>query len=108
MLDWLLHAILNESRWLGVAMAVAGVGVAQSLWRARGCRCDRGRVLSAMHLFYGSMIGVMGLGHLLAVSVVLALGQDLRTPAFVLYTRNWHGFATPVGACSSSSMTHTR
>ena len=85
MLDWLLDAILNEGLWLAVAMAVAGLGVALSLWHTRGSNRDRGSVLSAMHLFYGLMIGIMGFGHLLAVSLVLALGQDLRTPAFALY-----------------------
>ena len=85
MLEWLLEAILTESRWLAVAMAGAALGVALSLWRARGVKRDRGGVLSAMHLFYGSMIGIMGFGHLLAVSLELVLGQGLRTTPLVLY-----------------------
>jgi len=85
MLEWLVEAILTESRWLAVAMAAAGLGVALSLWRTRGSSRDRGSVLSAMHLFYGSMIGIMGFGHLLAVSLELALGQDLHTTLFLLY-----------------------
>lgn len=85
MLDGLLDAILTESRWLAVAMGAAGLGVGLSLRRAWGTNLDRGSVLSAMHLFYGSMIGIMGLGHLVAVSLELALGHALRTTPLVLY-----------------------
>lgn len=84
MLSWLLDAILTESRWLAVAMVAGGLGVVLSWWSTRGSR-DRGAILSAMHLFYGSMIGTMGFGHLLAVSLELALGHGLRTTPFVLY-----------------------
>jgi len=85
MFERLLDAILTESRWLAVAMAAATLGVALSFWRTRGSNRDRGSVLSAMHLFYGLMIGVMGFGHLLAVSLELLLGQGLRTTPLLLY-----------------------
>ena len=83
--NWLLDAILTESRWLAVAMVIGGLGVVLSWWRTGGPSRDRGTVLSAMHLFYGLMIGTMGFGHLLAVSLELALGHELRTTPLVLY-----------------------
>ena len=85
------------SRWLAGAMVAAGLAVALRLRSRRDVGRDRGTVLSAMHLFYGSMIGVMGFGHLLAVSLEIAIGQSLRTNPLFLYLIGL-ALAVPAGA----------
>ncbi len=75
--------ILDESKWLAFSMAVAGLAAAGLLLRTRGAP-GRRRNLAALTLTSGVTIGVMALGHLLAVSIRLA--QDsLRGAAPALY-----------------------
>ena len=70
--DW----ILNESQWLAMAMTLSILAVAATveLDRRRG-RTPRARVVRAMNLFFASVIGIMGFGHLLAVAVKHAQGS---------------------------------
>ncbi len=91
--------VLDESKWLAAAMLVALLAAAAWLrprWRDR--RLDRRAILGAMNRFYGCMIGVMGLGHLLAVAlagfrgtlrgspwVLVPLGLALAVPAWLLF-----------------------
>lgn len=98
MTDRLIEIVLDESKWLTMAMVCSAVvvGFCARGWIARG-RPARVEILAAMNRFYGCMIGVMGTGHLLAVSVklaqgtlepsplpMLALGLGLAIPAWLL------------------------
>lgn len=75
MLDTLLRLIVDESKWLTVSLACAVVGAAISLRRPRGIGVEaRSRIEAALSLFFAITIGTMAFGHLLAVSVKLALG----------------------------------
>ena len=98
MLEAVIEFVLDESKWLTSALVSAGVIVAVS-WprqRRRGLS-TRLNVLWAGSLLYGSMIGVMAFGHLLAVSLhagrgtlegslplLLLLGAVLWLPAWWL------------------------
>jgi len=74
-LNQLTALIVDESKWLPVAMGLALLVVAIMLYRYRQSGLPvRRLVLAAMNLFFGVMIGTMAFGHLLAVSVKLALG----------------------------------
>ncbi len=63
--------ITGEGNWLPVAMALALAAVAATWMRQRD-RVRRDRVMTAMNLFVGTTLVVMGLGHLLAVTTKLA------------------------------------
>ena len=81
----ILAAVLNEGAWLAwsMALSIAMVGVLamRPRWRAA---TSRTRVLSAMNLFYGVMIGTMGSGHLLAVTLKLVQGT-LEPSVWLMY-----------------------
>ena len=77
-----LAVILDESKWLTVAMASALLAVAVMLYRHRHT-AGRDRVLGAMTLLFATTIGVMALGHLLAVTVRLASGTLTSNVAVV-------------------------
>ena len=83
MVERLAALIIDESKWLPVAMALAVVAVAAVLLRHRGHRSTR-VVMAAMNLFAGVMLATMGVGHLLAVTTRLVLGTLDGTPV-VLY-----------------------
>ncbi len=83
MLTQWLAAILDESKWLAVSMAVAFLATAVMLIRHRRSAA-RDRILGAMTLAFAAMISVMALGHLLAVSIKLASGT-LAGPIAALY-----------------------
>jgi hypothetical protein len=79
----ILELVRDESKWLPAAMLAAFL----SAWawiRAREHGLERAVILGAMNRFYGCMLGVMGLGHLLAIT---AAGQqgELRGSPWVLY-----------------------
>ncbi|HXV87301.1 MAG TPA: hypothetical protein VD793_11400 [Gemmatimonadales bacterium] len=75
MLSTLVALINDESKWLTVSLSVALVAVLALLYRHRGPDLSaRRRVLAAMSLFFGTTIGTMALGHLLAVTTKLAVG----------------------------------
>ena len=85
MLDQLVALIVDESKWLNASMAVALLAVTALIVRhRRSALAVRRRVLAAMNLFFGAMIGVMAFGHLLAVTTKLIKGT-LDGPIPVLY-----------------------
>lgn len=74
MLDGLAAFIIGEGNWLPIAMVVAAVAGFASLRQGR---------LAAMNRFTGTTLLVMGIGHLLAVSVKLAQGTLNGNPALL-------------------------
>src|SRR5262245_23423466 len=85
MLDQLIALIVDESKWLTASMALAILAVVLLyLSSLPGGRAARTRILAAMNLFSGVMIGTMAAGHLLAVTTKLALGT-LRGNVVVFY-----------------------
>ena len=99
MIDQVVTAIIDESKWLTgsltLALVASAVFVARHRRRATGDR--RTIVLATLTLFFGVTIGTMAFGHLLAISVKLishtlvgstaafyAIGLLLAVPAGVL------------------------
>jgi hypothetical protein len=77
--------IVDESKWLTGSLGVALLAVALLLYRHRNSKLPtRRRVLAAMNLFFGVTIGSMAFGHLLAVTIKLALGT-LEGSVLVVY-----------------------
>jgi hypothetical protein len=75
MIDQLVALIVDESKWLTASMGFALLAVTILLIRHRHSDYPaRRRVLAAMNLFFGVMIGTMAFGHLLAVTTKLGLG----------------------------------
>ncbi|MEM7582089.1 MAG: hypothetical protein AAF560_01800 [Acidobacteriota bacterium] len=75
MIDRILEVVVDESKWLPFAMLVSMLAVAITAGWPRQRRLSRRlRMLWGMNLFFGCMIGIMALGHLLAVSVKAAQG----------------------------------
>lgn len=85
MIHQIVALIVDESKWLTAAMSFAMLAVAILLYRHRQTDVPaRRRVLAAMNLFFGVTIGIMALGHLLAVTVKLVM-QTLQGSVSVLY-----------------------
>jgi hypothetical protein len=85
----MIAILLNPGTWFPLAFALAAAWVATTAWRqARRGAPSRERVLAAMNRFYGTVIGVMALGHTLAVALKMALGT-------LSETTSW--FALPLG-----------
>ena len=85
MLDQLVALIVDESKWLTASMAVALLAATVLMVRqGRSALAVRRRVLAAMNLFFGVMIGGMAFGHLLAVTTKLARGT-LDGPILLFY-----------------------
>ncbi len=85
MIDRLVALVLDESKWMTASMGVALLVVAGLIYRQR--RSDlaaRRLVLSAMSLYFGVTIGLMAFGHLLAVTIRLAM-RNLDGPIPLLY-----------------------
>ena len=71
--DRLAAFITGEGNWLPVAMGIAlAVAAVQGVRHARSG--TRERIMEAMNLFVGVTLTVMGIGHLLAVTVKVAQG----------------------------------
>jgi hypothetical protein len=85
MAEQLTALILDESKWLSFAMLVSGLAVVVLLVR-HGVPGMSGRLknLQALNLFSGCMVGTMSSGHLLAVTIKLALGT-LGGSVLILY-----------------------
>ena len=84
-INQVLALIVDESKWLPMAMVLALLIVAIMLYRYRHSGLPARRlVLATMNLFFGVMIGTMAFGHLLAVTVKLAVGT-LPGSALVFY-----------------------
>ena len=75
--------IVGEGNWLPMAMMAALLASAPLYFRA-AASTERARVMAAMNLFVGVMLAVMGLGHLLAVTVKV-LDGTLRGSPLLLY-----------------------
>jgi hypothetical protein len=100
-IDRMLALVVDEAKWLPLAMAIAAVAVGMLV--ARRPTGERVHLLMAgMNLFAGVMLGVMGTGHVLAVTTKLLQGTLEGSPA-VLY---------PIGVAvlvpSSLMVAHTR
>ena len=75
MIDDLLALIVDESKWLTASLSLALVAVVVLLARYRHGGVAPPRVaVAAMSLCFALTIGTMAAGHLLAVTVKLALG----------------------------------
>ena len=79
MIDRLAAFIIGEGNWLPIAMG-AGFLAAGLLFARTHTLTQRTRVLGAMNLFTGTMLAVMGFGHLLAVTVKLLQGTLRGAP----------------------------
>jgi hypothetical protein len=93
--------VLDESKWLATAMLLSIIAVFVLINRQRRQNLShRLRILEALNLYYGCMIGTMSFGHLLAVTVkvfqgtlegslglLYALGLVLAIPAWWLAFR---------------------
>jgi hypothetical protein len=85
MTDRIVELILDEGKWLFASMLLASVSVVVLIRRQRSRNLpSRLVIIQAMNLFYGCMIGIMALGHLLAVTVKLAQGT-LKGSLVLLY-----------------------
>ena len=85
MIDRVAAFIVGEGNWLPLAMGVALAAVGILIVAIRGTSISlRQRILASMNLFTGVMLLIMGLGHLLAVTVKLLQGT-LRGSALLFY-----------------------
>ncbi len=85
MADRLLALIVDESKWLTASLVVALVAVtSMMIWNRRSTLPAPQLALAGMSLFFALTVGTMAFGHLLAVSVKLALGT-LQGSSGVLY-----------------------
>jgi hypothetical protein len=100
-IDRLLTLVVDEAKWLPLAMTLAAGAVAMLVVRHRSGERTH-TVMAAMNLFAGVMLAVMGAGHLLAVTTKLLQGTLEGSPA-VLY---------PIGVAvlvpASLMIAHTR
>lgn len=104
MIERLRDLVVDESKWLAASLAIALAMGAWSLVRSRDSESPwRRRIQVALNLTFGLVIGVMALGHLLAVTVRWAdgtlregslfvfygIGIVLAVPSWWLVARNW-------------------
>jgi len=75
--------IVGEGNWLPMAMMAALLASAVVYFRA-AASTERSRMMATMNLFVGVMLAMMGVGHLLAVTVKL-LDGTLRGSPLLLY-----------------------
>lgn len=107
MLERLADLVVDEGKWSATAMLFAffGAGVAYRRALGRGLPL-RGRILCAMNLFFGLLIGVLAFGHMLAVGVkdvrgtlegarlaLYPMGIMLAVPSWWLILHAWRGRA---------------
>ncbi len=75
MTETLVALIVDESKWLTVSMTLAVLMVIFLVFRHRNSAFpNQRRVMAAMNMFFGTMIGAMAFGHLLAVTTKLLTG----------------------------------
>lgn len=87
--------VLDESKWLPTAMLLALIAVAVlAVRQRRQGLASRFKIVMAMNLFFGAMIGIMSAGHILAVTVKAFLGT-LAGSILILYAL---GFALAIPA----------
>ena len=80
-MDALFATLTNESRWI---LPSALIAIATSLAAGRGRTWDRPRIAGAAAVFSGLWIGLLAVGHLVAVTMKLTAGT-LAGPRPVLY-----------------------
>lgn len=86
----LIDLVLNEDLWFPTAAGIALVAVADLILRDRSRGISKSTTLACgLNLFYGLLIGILGVGHLLAVSMKTAMG------ALPASTSRW--FIFPLG-----------
>ena len=71
----LLDVLLNEDLWFPPATAVALIAVTSLIlrYRSRGISTTT-MLVCGLNLFYGVLIGIMGFGHLLGVTIKTIMG----------------------------------
>lgn len=79
-----IDLILDESNWPAASLLLAILAVAAVWARGRRGSVDRLGAGRALDLFYGCLIGTMGSGHLLAVTIKDLQGT-LAGPPILLY-----------------------
>lgn len=83
MVQAIVELVLDESKWIFASVVLSILVVVVSLCQ-REAPLHRSEILLAMNLLYGCMIGTMGLGHLLAVTVRMVQGT-LQGSWLILY-----------------------
>jgi len=85
MIERIVVLVLDENKWLTIAMLLSIIAVIVLVSRQhRQSLSLRLKILEAMNLFYGCLIGIMSFGHLLAVSVKASQGT-LQGSLWILY-----------------------
>lgn len=85
MIERIVALVLDESKWLSTAMLLSTIAVMVLVTRQRRRSVShRLKILEALNLFYGSLIGIMSFGHLLAVTVKASKGT-LEGSLWLLY-----------------------
>lgn len=74
MIEGVLALVVDEGKWPTASLGVALLAVAFMTARNRTARPGPQQALAAMSLFFALTVGTMAFGHLLAVTVKLALG----------------------------------
>ena len=75
-----LAIVTDESKWLTASMIAAAIAAAWLLFRHRPPSSVRAVRWAAMNLFFAGTIGTMAFGHLLVVTIKLALGTLQGSP----------------------------
>jgi hypothetical protein len=85
MAEQIVALVLDESKWLSTSMLLSIIAALVLAVRQRGQSLSpRFKIIGAMNLFYGYMIGLMSFGHLLAVTVKVFQGT-LEGSLWILY-----------------------
>lgn len=72
-----VDVVLMEDAWFPAAALIALIAVAGLILRYRRKAIPKQvTVVCALNLFYGTLVGVLGVGHLLAVSITTAMGTS--------------------------------
>ena len=75
-----LNVVLIEDLWFPMAAVIALIAVAGLILRYRSTGFSTTtKVACGMNLFYGVLIGIMGFGHLLAVTIKTIMGTDRKS-----------------------------
>lgn len=85
MIEQIIALALDEGKWLSAAMLLSLIAVLALITRQRRQRLPRRlQLIAALNLYFGGMIGIMSLGHLLAVTIKLFQGA-LNGSLLLLY-----------------------
>lgn len=85
MTEQIVALVLDEGKWLSTSMLLATIAILVLAVRLRPQSLPpRFKIIGAMNLFYGLMIGIMSFGHLLAVTVKVFQGT-LEGSSWILY-----------------------